>query len=166
MIDFLGSQFHTSHTTLTMLPGEYILHEYVGVSSVVSLFIYGSRSEVNRSARENQVVINCEYRGGGIGFTAVANLFLSRITMVKCGIQGVHRGTIGHFQFLYFALHIFAGFRSHSTHHCPFSHTWLPKPIMSHVVTVSGKLLTVLHLSHHCLYAEWWILPPWTCLCV
>ena len=105
-----SSQCFTSHTTVTMLTGEYFLHEPVYVFSVVSLFIYGSRSEVNRSARENQVIINCEYRGGGIGFTAVANLFLSRITMVKCGIQGVHRGTIGHFQFLYFALHIFAGF--------------------------------------------------------
>ena len=94
-----------------MLSGEYILHEPVYVFNVVSLFIYGSRSEVNRSARENQVVINCEYRGGGIGFKAVANLFLSRLTMVKCGIQLVHRGIHGGgLRFSYFGLYIFAGF--------------------------------------------------------
>ena len=70
------SQCFTSHTTVTMLPGEYILHEYVGVYGVVSLSIYGSRSEVNGSVRENQVVINCEYREGGVGFTNVTD-FLS-----------------------------------------------------------------------------------------
>ena len=58
------SQCFTSHTIITMLGGEYILHEYVEVSSVVSLSIYGSRSEVNGSARENQVVVNCEHREG------------------------------------------------------------------------------------------------------
>ena len=41
------AQCFTSHTTVTMLPDEYILHEYVAVYGVVSLFIYGSRSEVN-----------------------------------------------------------------------------------------------------------------------
>ena len=50
----------TSHTTITILQGEYILHEYVDVFDVVSLAIYGTRSEVNNSAKENQVVINCE----------------------------------------------------------------------------------------------------------
>ena len=40
---------------------------------------------MNGSARENQVIINCEYREGGIGFTAVANFSLSGITVVHCG---------------------------------------------------------------------------------
>ena len=75
-----------------MLPGEYILHEHVGVYGVVSLSIYGSRSEVNCSARENQVIINCEYREGGIGFTNVTDFSLSGITMVHCGVQGVNGG--------------------------------------------------------------------------
>ena len=70
------SQCFTSHATVTMQPGEYVLHEYVEVYGVLSLSIYGSRSEVNGSARENQVVINCEYKEGGIEFTAVANFFL------------------------------------------------------------------------------------------
>ena len=38
--------------------GEYVLHEYVEVPHVESLSMYGTRSEVNGSARENQVVIN------------------------------------------------------------------------------------------------------------
>ena len=84
------SQCFTSHTTVTMLPGEYILHEYVAVSQVASLSIYGSRSEVNCSATENQVVINCEYREGGFGFTNVTNLSLCGITMVECGVQGLN----------------------------------------------------------------------------
>ena len=104
-----SSQCFTSHTIVTMLSGEYILHEPVYVFNAVSLFIYGSRSEVNRSAIGNQVVINCDYRGGGIGFTAVANLFLSRITMVKCGIQGVHRGTIGTFTIFIFCIACICG---------------------------------------------------------
>ena len=60
------------------------------VSSVESLSIYGSRSEVNGSARENQVVINCEYREGGIGFINVTDLSLSGITVVYCGVQGAN----------------------------------------------------------------------------
>ena len=83
-----SSQCFTSHTTVTMLRGQYILHEFVAVSGVVSLSIYGSRSEVNGSTRENQVVINCEYREGGIGFKNVTDLSLSGITMVYCGAQG------------------------------------------------------------------------------
>ena len=82
------SQCFTSYTTVTMLRGEYILHEFVAVLDVVSLSIYGSRSEVNVSARENQVVIKCEYREGGIGFMNVTDLSLSGITMVYCGAQG------------------------------------------------------------------------------
>ena len=93
------SQCFTSHTTVIMLHGEYILHEIVDVSSVVSLSIYGSRSEVNGSVRENQVVINCEYREGGIGFTNITDLSLSGITMIYCGSQGDKR--LG---FSYFAL--------------------------------------------------------------
>ena len=96
------SQCFTSHTTVTMLPGEYILHEFVAVLDVVSLSIYGSRSEVNVSARENQVVINCEYREGGIGFINVTDLSLSGITMVYCGVQGDKEPS-----FSYFALQMF-----------------------------------------------------------
>ena len=70
------SQCFTSHTTVTILQGEYILHEYVEVYRVESLSIYGSRSEVNGSARENQVVINCEYKESGFGFKAVVNFSL------------------------------------------------------------------------------------------
>ena len=104
------SQCFTSHTTVTMLPGEYILHKYVAVYGVVSLSIYGSRSEVNGSARENQVVINCEYREGGVGFTNVTDFSLSGITMVKCGVQGVKRGfRKGEICLPYFALHVSEG---------------------------------------------------------
>ena len=85
------SQCFTSHTTVIMLHGEYILHEFVAVSGVVSLSIYGSRSEVNGSTSENQVVINCEYREGGIGFINITDLSLSGITMVYCGSQGDKR---------------------------------------------------------------------------
>ena len=81
----------SSYTTVTIQPGEYVLHEYVGVTGVESLSIYGSRSEVNNSAKENQVTINCEYREGGIGFTAVINFRLSGITMVECGVKGANR---------------------------------------------------------------------------
>ena len=104
------AQCFTSHTTVTMLPDEYILHEYVAVYGVVSLFIYGSRSEVNGSARENQVIINCEYREGGIGFTNVTDFSLSGITMVECGVQGLNRGfRKGVLPFPYFALHVSEG---------------------------------------------------------
>ena len=96
------SRCFTSHTTVTMLRGEYILHEFVAVLDVVSLSIYGSRSEVNGSARENQVVINCEYREGGIGFLNVTDLSLSGITMVYCGAQGTKK-----LSFSYFALQMF-----------------------------------------------------------
>ena len=51
----------TNDTTVTMLQGEYILHKYVPVCGVVSVSIYGSRSEGNGSVRENQMVVNCEY---------------------------------------------------------------------------------------------------------
>ena len=87
-----SSQCFTSHTTVTMLCGEYILHEFVEVFGVVSLSLYGSRPEVNGSARENQVIINCEYGEGGIGFTNVTDLSLSGITMVYCGVQGAKSG--------------------------------------------------------------------------
>ena len=100
------SQCFTSHTTVTILQGEYVLHEYVGVSGVVSLSIYGSRAKENGSARENQVVINCEYREGGIRFTAVINFRLSGITMVKCGVQRADRGFR---KVPYFALHVSEG---------------------------------------------------------
>ena len=87
------SQCFTSHTNVT---------------GVVSLSIYGSRSEVNGSARENQVVINCEYREGGIGFMNVTDLSLSGITMVYCGVQGAKsarlRDKLGS---AYYALQIF-----------------------------------------------------------
>ena len=82
------SQCFTSHTNVTMLRGEYILHEFLAVFGVVSLSIYGSRSEVNGSAVENQVIINCEYKEGGIGFMNVTDLSLSGITIVYCGVQG------------------------------------------------------------------------------
>ena len=58
----------------------YVLHEYADVFDVVSLTLYGCRSELNGSARKNQVVINCEYREDGIGFTNVTNFSLSGIT--------------------------------------------------------------------------------------
>ena len=93
------SQCFTSYMTVTMLCGEYRLHELVSVLNVVSLSIYGSRSEVNGSTSENQVVINCEYREGGIAFTNITDLSLSGITMVYCGSQGDKR--LG---FSYFAL--------------------------------------------------------------
>ena len=96
------SQCFTSHTTVTMLLGEYILHELVAVSGVVSLSIYGSRSEVNGSTSENQVIINCEYREGGIGFINVTDLSLSGITLVYCGAQGDKE-----LDFAYFALQMF-----------------------------------------------------------
>ena len=104
------SQCFTSHTTVTMLRGEYILHEFLAVSGVVSLTIYGSGSEVNGSRMENQVVINCEHREGGIGFINVTDLSLSGITMVYCGVQGINSG----FQdtelgFLYLTLQIVEG---------------------------------------------------------
>ena len=100
------SQCFTSHTTVTVLRGKCILHEYVEVSSMVSLSIYGGRSEVNGTARENQVVVNCEYKEGGIGITAVIDFSLSGITMVECGVQGANRGFIGReLGFPYFALH-------------------------------------------------------------
>ena len=100
----------SSYTTVTIQPGEYVLHEYVGVTGVESLSIYGSRSEVNNSARENQVTINCEYREGGIRFTAVINFRLSGITMVECGVKGANRGISGReLGFPYFALHVFEG---------------------------------------------------------
>ena len=106
------SQCFTSHTTVTILQGEYILHEYVDVSDVVSLAIYGTRSEVNGSARENQVIINCEYREGGIGFAAVTDVSLTGITMVYCGVQGVNGG-FGDWEYQiqvsYFALYVFEG---------------------------------------------------------
>ena len=84
------SQCFTSHTNVTMLRGEYILHEFLAVSGVVSLSIYGSG--VNGSEVKNQVVINCEHRESGIGFINVTDLSLSGITMVYCGVQGLKRG--------------------------------------------------------------------------
>ena len=111
------SQCFTSHTTVTMQPGEYILHDYVAVHGVVSLSIYGSRSAVNGSASENPVVINCEYRKGGIGFTGVADFSLSRITMIYCGVQGVNRGfSDKDLAPPYFALHLSEGFNVNLSH--------------------------------------------------
>ena len=105
------SQCFTSHTTVIMLPGEYILHNYIDVFGVVSLSIYGSWAEVNGSARENQVVINCKYREGGIRFKNVTDFSLSGITMVYCGVKGINSGfRSGLLQLLYFALHIHYGF--------------------------------------------------------
>ena len=80
------SQCFTSHTTVTMHGGEYILHEFLAVSGVVSLSIHGSRSG---SAMENLVVINCEHREGGTRFLNVRDLSLSGIKMVYCGVQGI-----------------------------------------------------------------------------
>ena len=104
------SQCFTSHTTVTMHGGEYILHKFVAVSDVVSLSIHGSGSAVNGTAMENQVVINCEYKEGGIGFMNVTDLSIAGITMVYCGVQGINNG----FQdtelgFSYFALQIVEG---------------------------------------------------------
>lgn len=111
------SQCFTSHTAVTMLHGEYILHDYVALYGVVSLSMYGSRSAVNGSARENQVVINCEYRGGGIGFTGVADISLSRITMIYCGVQGLNRGfSDKDLATPYFALHLSEGFNVNLSH--------------------------------------------------
>ena len=99
------SQCFTNHSTVTLLHGEYILHEYVEVYRVESLSIYGSRAKVNGSARENRVIINCEYREGGIGIKAVANFSLSGITVVHCGVLGVDRGLDDRdLAFVYFAL--------------------------------------------------------------
>ena len=102
------SQCFTSHTNVTIKQGDYNLHKYLRVSGVVSLSIYGSKSEVNGSARGNQVVINCEYREGGIGFMNVTDLSLSGITMVYCGVQGAKsarlRDKLGS---AYYALQIF-----------------------------------------------------------
>ena len=104
------SQCFTSHTTVTMLRGEYILHEFVTVFGVVSLSIYGSRSEVNGSTMDNQVVINCEYKEGGIEFIYVKHLSLSGITMVYCGVQGFNSGfQDAELGFSYFALQIVEG---------------------------------------------------------
>ena len=101
------SQCFTSHTTVTIKQGEYDLHKYLRVSGVVSLSIYGSRSEVNGYVRENQVVINCEYREGGIGFLNMTDLSLSGITMVYCGVQGIDSASHGKLGFSYFALQMF-----------------------------------------------------------
>ena len=106
------SQCFTSHTIVTMLRGEYFLHEYVEVIDLVSTSIYGSRSEVNGSASENQVIINCEYREGGIGFMNVTDLSLSGITMVYCGVQGINSGfgnRLPELSFSSFALQIVEG---------------------------------------------------------
>ena len=104
------SQCFTNHSTVTLLHGEYILHEYVEVYRVESLSIYGSRAKVNGSVRENRVIINCEYREGGIGIKAVANFSLSGITVVHCGVLGVDRGLDDRdLAFVYFALHILEG---------------------------------------------------------
>ena len=104
------SQCFTSHTNVTMLRGEYILHEFLEVFGVVSLSIHGSRSEVNGSAMENQVVINCEYREGGIRFLNVKDLSLSGIKMVYCGVQGINSGfQDAELGFLYFTLQIVEG---------------------------------------------------------
>ena len=93
-----------------MLPGEYVLHEYIGVFDVVSFSIYGSRSEENGSARENHVIINCEYRQGGFGFTNVTNFSLSGITVANCGVDRVKRGfRHGYLSLSYYALHIALG---------------------------------------------------------
>ena len=56
------------------------------------------------------MIINCEYREGGIGFTNVKDFSLSGITMVKCGVRGVNRGIRkGALPFPYFALRVSKG---------------------------------------------------------
>ena len=107
------SQCFSSHTNVTLLPGEYILHEYVAVFGVESLSLYGSTSEarVNSSARDNQVVVNCEYRGGGMGFIYVTDFVLSGITMVSCGVKGEDIGyTDQMFKSQHYAMHILDGY--------------------------------------------------------
>jgi len=65
---------------------------------------------VKDSAR-NQVVINCEYREGGIGFTYLTDFSLSGITMINCGVLGLNRGfTHWNFSLTHFALHVALGF--------------------------------------------------------
>ena len=111
-----SSQCFTSHTTVTMLQGKYILHGYVGVSGVCSLSIYGSRSEVNGSAKENQVIINCEHQEGGIGFKDVVDFSLFGITMVYCGVKVVNRGIRNDIlPFLYITMFIVDGFNVNLT---------------------------------------------------
>ena len=47
------------------------------VCGVVSVSIYGSRSEGNSgSVWKNQMVVNCEYKEGRCLFTGVADFFL------------------------------------------------------------------------------------------
>ena len=102
------SQCFTSHTNVTIKQGDYNLHKYLRVSGVVSLSIYGSKSGVNVSARGNQVVINCEYREGGIGFMNVTDLSLSGITIIHCGVQGAKSARLcDKLGSAYYALQIF-----------------------------------------------------------
>ena len=66
---------------------------------------------MNGSARENQVVINCEYREGGIGFIDVVDFSLVGLTMVYCGVKAVNRVFRNdNLPFLYIALLIVDGF--------------------------------------------------------
>ena len=81
------SQCFSSHSNVTLLPGEYPLHQYLLVRDVASLSIYGGVS-VSGHARDNQVVINCNDTAGGIGFFNVTDFVLSGITLVSCGVSG------------------------------------------------------------------------------
>ena len=116
------SQCFSSHSNVTMLPGEYLLHQYLLVRDVESLSIYGGVS-VSGRARDNQVVVDCSNTAGGIGFFNVTDFVLSGITLVSCGASGADIAKeLGNedsmtlllflkFQMvpLYYALHVFDG---------------------------------------------------------
>ena len=81
------SQCFSSHSNVTLLPGEYPLHQYLPVRDAESLSIYGDVS-VSGHARDNLVVINCSNTAGGIGFFNVTYFVLSGVTLVSCGASG------------------------------------------------------------------------------
>ena len=116
------SQCFSSHSNVTMLPGEYPLHQYLLVRDVESLSIYGSVS-VSGHARDNEVVINCNNTAGGIGVFNVTDFVLSGITLVYCGASGADIASelgnedtmtmlvfqVNQMLSQYFALHVFDG---------------------------------------------------------
>ena len=116
------SQCFSSYSNVTLLPGEYPLHQYLLVRDVESLSIYGG-VPVSGHAQDNQVVINCSNTAGGIGFFNVTDFVLSGITLVSCGASGAdiakelgNEDTMTMLVFLkaqmmsqYFALHLFDG---------------------------------------------------------
>ena len=81
------SQCFSSYSNVTLLPGEYPLHQYLLVRDVESLSIYGG-VPVSGHARDNQVVINCNGTAGGIGFINVTDFVLSGVTLMSCGASG------------------------------------------------------------------------------